>query len=39
MRDLDIRFEDVVGVIAIALLFAAGLWLAYGVGLPTVEGL
>ena len=32
MRDW---LEDVLGLVALVLVFAAGFWVAYGAGLPT----
>lgn len=30
-----VRFEDAIGAIALILLLIAGIWVAYGIGLPT----
>ena len=37
MPDLHVEIEDVFGVVALALMFVAGVWLAYGVGMPMAE--
>lgn len=35
----DLSFADVIGAVALALIFVAGVWIAYGTGLPGTEGL
>lgn len=37
MRNL--RFDDALGAAALMLLFVAGIWIAHGIGMPTMEGL
>ncbi len=39
MFNCRITLDDTVGAVALALLFIAGSWLIYGVGMPGTEGL
>ena len=39
MRIPPISGADIIGAIAIMVLIVAGIWVAYGIGMPTMEGL